>query len=194
MMPILNKIGDSNFDERLKKPLVKYLIITNVSVIEDFASNLAGRIIDENDLDVDELIPDEAMPFIQNKSLTKGQVVAISYSFANLAQMDFVYSKMLGFSFLDYILRVSKEDPYREIKGATILHKNWKHFEQMFEIRNDIVHAMKDPCFSERGIISLCENTISFMDIASALRIDWYRKELAAEYSTADKSKKQLSV
>jgi hypothetical protein len=116
MMPILNKIGDSNFDARLKKPLVKYLVIANVSVIEDFASNLARRIIDENDLDVDELIPNEATPFIQNKTLTKGQAVAISYSFANLAQMDFVYSKMLGFSFLDYIIRVSKEDPYREIK------------------------------------------------------------------------------
>jgi len=185
MTPILDKLLDDTFDSRLRKPLTKYLIISNVSVIEDFLSNLIRRIIDENDLDISELITDEIKTILQEKQfqkLTKGEVIAASYGYANLKHIDYVFSKLLKFPFIEYILRISREDPARDIKGAILLHKNWEKFEEMFDARNKIVHAMADVQLSNRAIISLCDNTLSFMDIASALREPSYCKELVDKY------------
>lgn len=191
MLPILNKIQESDYDWQLRYPLTKYLIITNVSVIEDFLGNLARRIVDENNLDVTELLPVEAKLAVQTGELTKGQVISMSYSYSNLTHIDYVFSNMLKFSFIDYILKTSRADPDRNIGGAILLHKNWKKFENMFETRNKIVHAMKDVELSKRAITSLCENTISFMDIASTLRIPEYCKELAERYGNASTGKQQ---
>jgi hypothetical protein len=47
------------------------------------------------------------------------------------------------------------------------VNKNWHNFERTFEIRNDIVHKMKEANLATPQMVSICDNALNVMEAAS---------------------------
>jgi hypothetical protein len=73
--------------------------------------------------------------------------------------------KDTGSDFFSAIKKIDWYDPLKIFKDAISMNKNWDNFENMFNLRNDIIHHMKDANLSIKQAVSLADIEI--------LR-DWY--------------------
>ena len=66
--------------------------------------------------------------------------------------------------FFEAIKKVDWYNPFLYVKGRRHLYKNWKRFMEMFELRNEIVHNMKEVKLSKIILSSNCDNTMNFLE------------------------------
>lgn len=189
--PILKMLPDKQMADGIKQSLRNYVIIRLVSLMECFFSNIARRMVDEQKLDVTSLVDHKSLQEVIEKGLTVGQLVATNFDFTNYSTISKFFSKLLQLDFFKTVQALDKRDRYWFVVGAISLDKNWSEFERMFELRNDIVHAMKNATLSNRAIRSLCDNTMNVMEAAIWIchpDFPHYDKELAErmrkEYGT----------
>lgn len=207
MRPVLEYVFDERLEESVKVSLRKYLIISSVSLIEDFLSHLIVRVIDQNKMPIASIIdtPNESKAEEKvkkfskkvGKTVTKGEYVGSSYNFANpdiirdlftrLLRLDKKFGK-LNMDLFEAVKKVDWYNPYKYVKGRRPLHKNWNRFMEMFELRNQIVHNMKEVELSKVILSSNCDNTMNFLEAAIFIVDPMFRKDVLPQL----KSKKQL--
>jgi hypothetical protein len=177
--PILDKLYDKNFDEKIKPALRNYLIVSLVSSMEYFFRNEARRIVDEQDKDITLLfsgdipIPISSLDqLIKEKSITKGNIVASSVNFANLDEIHDTFSKLLKIhNFFDYIAKLERSNPSRYVQrghGAPI-DIDIEKLREAFSLRNEVVHAMHQVELSNNQLVSRWDNVMNIMDAAIAI-------------------------
>lgn len=179
LVPILNRILPKNNDEQFRTSLTNYLIIRTISMFENYMSNKAQQLVDKADLDITTLFKEEiviptSLFNVVKEQVTKGKIVGMSYNFANLDDVNEVFSKLLNINYFDEVLqRHNNEDQmnetFRYFDGAIEICKNWKNVKKMFELRNDIVHGMAYPKLSNRVILSFVDSLMVFMDYGTTL-------------------------
>jgi hypothetical protein len=185
MMPVLNYAFDEGLQGSFNMSLRKYLIISCVSLIEDFLSHLILRVIDQNNMAISTIIgksnESEAEDTVKKfsgkigKTVTKGEYVGSCYNFANPQIINDLFSRLpnldtnlsrLNMDFFEAVKKVDWYKPYKYVKGRRPLYRNWKRFMEMFELRNQIVHNMKEVELSKTILSSNCDNTMNFLEAA----------------------------
>jgi hypothetical protein len=179
MLPIIDNIANKNFDARLKVPLRKYLVILCVSLIEDFMIKRARRMIDEYKIDFSGLVKRDIELLLSEheqqtkQRLSKGEYILLKHNFANLVEINSVFSNLLksdpdfnalNMDFIEAVKKIDWYDPYKYIKEARSIFLNWDNFVKMFDVRTEIVHELGDIRFSDSKLFSLCDNTMNFLD------------------------------
>jgi hypothetical protein len=73
--------------------------------------------------------------------------------------------------FFEVVKKIDWYNPYKYVKGSRPMSENWNRFMEMFGLRNQIVHEMKDVDLSKTILSSNCDNTMNFID-ASIFIVD----------------------
>ncbi|WP_100182260.1 hypothetical protein [Candidatus Nitrosotenuis aquarius] len=123
--------------------LFEYLVIKVVTYLEIQLRYHCDLLIKE--------YPERAESLLENRDTRKdlGIQILSNYSFANLKEIYHVFSTLLGKDFFQLLRHRSQElrsilgnesdHPYR----ASPLYKSWDLFEQLFRLRNELVHKNK---------------------------------------------------
>ena len=176
-------------EEGVEKSLRKYLIISLVSVLEYFFKSQAKQYVDKYDIDVSALGFEGELCFsvpyldqmLKGKHLTKGNIVASSFNFLNLEDVNRLFSKMLKIDFFDYILRLNNADKYAYVSKGYPKPINYGKLIQAFEIRHKIVHELSDVELSNSQIMSLWDNAMNIMDVGTSLFIPELQEQLKSD-------------
>lgn len=180
MHPILEALDGNSLSPELKLSLKNYLIILLVSTTEQYLSNHVARMIDKHKdtlniskvVDNDISIPISKLDQLANKKVTAGKLIASSINFANPVLVNSFCSKL--FSWDDSFQKIreySQADPPGDyyFLDTISLNKNWNKFIAMFEMRNTIVHGLKQAKLSTHELRTLCNNTMVFLESASVI-------------------------
>jgi hypothetical protein len=183
--PSLEKLYDRKFDDRIKPCLKNYLITSLVSVMEYFFKNEARRVVDEYDMDIARLFKGEVtIPFsnleylIKEGSITKGNVIASSFNFANLNDLNELFSKLLNLNFFDYVRKLDRSDRSRYVFDGHPIDIDYKKLKEAFELRHQVVHEMKQVELSNWQLVCRWDNAMNIMDAAGAMFIPEIRQSL----------------
>jgi hypothetical protein len=176
--PILEKLYDDNFDVRIKKSLRKYLVIALVTIVEQYFINEARRVVDEYDMDISTVLRGRISVSISDfdkmkkeGTLTKGNIVASSFNFANPHEIDEVFTGLLKFrlKFFELIQKIDRSNRARYVFRGRPIDINYKKFMEVFRLRHAIVHEMKDIQLSNWQLVSLWDNTMNILDAANMI-------------------------
>lgn len=139
---------------KISKQLKKYIIIRLVTIIETYLQNIVSELIDDYDLDVTSLFQGTEIPIpikhfkeIQKKDFTKGKIMAINFNFQNINEIDKVFSHLLGLNFFETLKDWIDFGIERKVISKSEVHllENWDKFQEMFSLRNEIVHTLQTP-------------------------------------------------
>jgi hypothetical protein len=104
---IIQLLGTDTISETIKQSLRKYLISLLISVLEYFFKNEARLVVDNNDLDTSRIFEGKISftvtdldQLLKDKMLAKGSIVASSFNFMNLDEIDGLFSDLLQINFL----------------------------------------------------------------------------------------------
>lgn len=171
IIPIVKTLKSNNnrLTVRARRSLGNYLVIRLVSMTEYYFSNIVRRLVDERNLDASKIMTKKSLKEQLSKGQdTAGELVAMTPNYANYVEIDGVLSKLLDLKFLSTVRELDRTDPYKKYaEGAVPLNNNWKEFKEMFDLRDDIVHEMKDAVLCSTKLLSLADNTMNFLDAAS---------------------------
>jgi RiboL-PSP-HEPN len=170
------------YDEYVNEVVTRYIIIRNVGAIEYYFRQMANMIVAKKGANYSKFFTNykDFEPMLKKvnqsrgkrgrgKKLTKGQFFASQFNFVNAEEINWVFSRLLGLWFFDTVKRFNKyplKNPYPHSKGFV---RNWHNFEEMFELRNRIVHSMELVQLTRNQVRSLCSNTLNFIEQASIL-------------------------
>jgi hypothetical protein len=198
MEPILATLEDKRVPNDVKNCLKNYLVISLVSTIEVYFKDVAMKNIDKWKMDIAKVVEGEitiplpAFEFISKGHLTKSSLVASNFNFANPAQIDDFFSKMLNLNCFETIKELDRLDPSNCMYGAASLNRSWKSFIRMFELRNRLVHGKQSIRLSSKQLKSLSNCTMNFLDACQIVcnkehseglqaRLAWLRRKEAAK-------------
>jgi hypothetical protein len=185
--PIMEKLYDDNFDQRIKISLKKYLVIALVAMVEQYFINEARRVVDEYDMDISTIlkgrisIPISDFDKMKKEGiLTKGNIVASSFNFGNPHEIDNVFTHLLNFNFkfFEVIQKVDRSSRARYVFRGRPININYKKFMEVFRLRHLIVHEMKDIQLSNSQLVLLWDNTMNILDAASMIVMPDNRKHV----------------
>lgn len=203
VVPIFNKLYDEQLDDEIKKPLRKYLIISIPTFIEQYFINQARRVVDQYGVNMTDLFKDEiCIPIthldriVAQQNHTKGNIVASSYNFADLTQINELFTNLLklnlklksDLTFLDVIQKVQRSNRVRYIFHKPI-DIDYEEFKEAFRLRNAIVHEMKDIELSNDKLRFLWENAINIVDASNMIMMPENKKTV--KEIVVDELKKQ---
>jgi hypothetical protein len=131
-------------------------------------------LIDKNDLDVAPLFPLKSLlkldKYIKEYATTKGNIVASTYQFVNIYEIDFVFSNLLGMdSFLDYMIKLNDINQTRYVLDGHPLPIKYEEMIKAYKLRNDIAHEIKDVKISKSSVIALWDNFMNIMDLSRSV-------------------------
>lgn len=137
-----------SLDNSFKQSLRKYLIVVIFAALDYFFRNAAKNLIDNNDLNIDHLFPLKSLEMVdrlmKENSTTKGNIVASTYRFVNIHEIDFVFSNLLQInSFLDYMIKLNDIDQTRYVLDGHPLPIEYEKLTKAYKLRNDIAHEIK---------------------------------------------------
>ena len=172
--PIIKMLPDKQLSNSFRQSLKKYLIISLISSLEHFFRNEAKSIVDKNNLDITELFSGEKISFsvselnkiLNDRILTKGNIVISSFDFGNLDQANDVFSKLLNLDFLDYVHKLNDIDQTRQVLDGHPIPIEYRKIKEAYHIRNEIVHELKNPMIPNWRVLSLWDNIINIIEIS----------------------------
>jgi hypothetical protein len=124
--------------------------------------------VDERNLDASKIMNKESLEEeVKKEQYTAGELVATNFNYSNYDEIQKVLSRLLDLDFLGTARELDRTDPYTYVKGAISLNNNWEQFKEMFDLRDDVTHEMKDVELSRTELLSLADNTMNFLDAAS---------------------------
>jgi hypothetical protein len=174
--PIIKMLPNKEISNELRQSLKKYLIISLISSMEYFFRNEAKNIVDNNDMDITRLLSGEISfsmseldILLKNKYLTKGNIIASSFDFAKLDEVNDLFSKLLDLDFLDYVHKLNDIDQTRFVLDGHSIPIEYGKLKEAHQIRNEIVHELKDINLSNWKILSLWDNLLAIMDISVSI-------------------------
>jgi hypothetical protein len=175
--PIIRMLRDNKLEESFKQSLRKYLVIMLIASLEHFFRSESKYLVDKNNLDITRLFSEEKSFSLgdldrmmqKDGNLTKGNMVASNFSFGNIEEVNHVFSTLLQLDFLDYVRKLNDIDQTRYIFDGHPILFNYGRLIKAYQMRNEIVHELKDAKISNWGILSLWDNIMGIMDIASTI-------------------------
>jgi hypothetical protein len=175
--------GDVN--ESLKQSLKKFLIISLVSCMEYFFRSEAKYLVDNNSIDISGLVSGditfsikELELMLKDGHITRGNILASSYNFSNLSEINKIYSNLLGIEFLDYVIKLNDIDQARYVLKGRPIPIDYSKLISVTRLRNEVVHDLKPVNISNWGILSLWDNLMNIMDISVVIFLSVADKEL----------------
>lgn len=144
--------------------------------MEYFFRNEVKNIVDNNDMDISKVLSGEISfsvsqldALLKNKYLTKGNIVASSFNFAKLDEINELFSKLLGLDFLDYVHKLNDINQTRFVLDGHPIPIEYGKLKEAEQIRNEIVHELKDINLSNSKILSLWDNLLAIMDVSVSI-------------------------
>jgi hypothetical protein len=112
--PIIKMLPDKKLDESFRQTLKKYLIISLFTCMEHYFRSEGKYVVDNNNMAIEGLFSSnisfslsELNQLLKEGSLTNGNIVASSFNFADLNQINYVVSKLHELAhILDYTFSV----------------------------------------------------------------------------------------
>lgn len=119
-----------------------YAIIRIVTNIETFVKNLVIHLIDKFERPYEKLFKESVIELpltkiekIISEEITIGKIIATSFNFQNLNDINFVLSTLCEIQFLEKI------KTYKIIEENNFI-RNWDNFFKIFKLRHNIVHTI----------------------------------------------------
>jgi hypothetical protein len=182
---------DESLDDSIKYPIRKYLAVAIFAAMDFFFRNAARNLIEDNNLDVTPLFPPKFQSrlerHIRANTTTKGNIVASTYRFVDVYEIDFVFSHLLRMnSYLDYMIKLNDINQTRSVLDGHPIPIEYEKLTEAYKLRNDIAHDVKPVNISKSRIIAIWDNFMNIMDLSqtvflSALDSDG-RRSLDSDY------------
>jgi len=168
---LIKMLLDKRVSPYLKQSLRKYIVIALFAAMEYFFKNEASNLVDKLNLDVSSLfIKGNIEKLVTDKGTTKGNIIASTYSFVNIDEIDFLFSNLLNLSsFLDYIVKLNITDQTRFVLDGHPLPIEYDKFRKAYNLRNKIAHDIKDVKLSNSMVIHLWDNLLNIIDISISI-------------------------
>lgn len=168
---LIKMLLDKKVNPYLKQTLRKYIVITLFAGLEYFFKNEASNLVDKLNLDVSSFfVKSNLDKLVMDKGTTKGNIIASTYSFVNIDEIDFVFSNLLRLSsFLDYIVKLNVTDQTRFVLDGHPLPIEYDKFRKAYNLRNKIAHGIKDVKLSNSMVIHLWDNFLNIIDISVSI-------------------------
>lgn len=168
---LIKMLLDKNVTPDLKQTLRKYIIIAFFAALEYYFKNEASKMADKLSLDVSSLfVKANIEKLVMDKGTTKGNIIASTYSFVNIDEIDFVFSNLLRLSsFLDYIVKLNVTDQTRFVLDGHPLAIEYDRFRKAYSLRNEITHGIKEVRLSNSMVIHLWDNLLNIIDISVSI-------------------------
>ncbi len=147
------------------------MVVIIFAALDYFFRNAVRNLIDNNDLNVGPLFPLKSQSkldkLVKEYATTKGNIVASTYRFVNIYEIDFVFSNLLGMSsFLDYVIKLNDINQTRHVLDGHPLPIEYEKITKAYKLRNDIAHEIKHVKISKSRVIALWDNLMNIMDIS----------------------------
>jgi hypothetical protein len=191
---------DESLDESIKYPIRKYLAVAIFATMDFFFRNAARNLIDDNNLDVTPLFPPKSQPklerLIRENETTKGNIVASTYRFVDVYEIDFVFSRLLRMnSYLDYMIKLNDINQTRSVLDGYPIPIEYEKLTEAYKLRNDIAHDIKPINISKSRIIAIWDNFMNIMDLSQRLLLSAPdnndRRSLDTDYDEGKKRAKR---
>lgn len=174
--PIIESLSKDSISETIKQSLRKYLIVLLISTLEYFFKNEVRRIVDKNDLDTSELFEGKISltvtdldQLLKDKTLTKGSIVASSFNFMNLDEIDGVFSNLLQMKFLHYVRMFNDINQTSQVFDGHPIPLEYRRMREAYELRHEIIHELKDVHLTKTKVKELWDNALNIMEIANSV-------------------------
>jgi RiboL-PSP-HEPN len=174
--PILDLLTSDKIDEIAKQSLRKYLINLLISALEHFFKNEARLLVDNNDMRTSDIFEsklsftvDDLGELLKGKKLTKGIVVASSFNFMDLDEMNGLFSNLLKRKFLHYIKMLNDIDQTWQMSRGPPVPLDYGKLREAYALRHQIIHELNDPHVTKTRIHGLWENALNIMEIADSV-------------------------
>ena len=130
-----------------------------------------GNLIDNSDLNVTPLFPLKFQKRLDNlikeNATTKGNIVASTYRFVDIYEIDFVFSHLLRMdSFLDYMIKLNDINQTRFVLDGHPIPIEYEKLTEAYKLRNDIAHEVKTVKVSKSRVIAIWDNFMNIMDLS----------------------------
>jgi hypothetical protein len=117
------------------------------------------------------LFPRRSQPkldrLIKENATTKGSIVASTYRFVDIYEIDFVFSNLLDMdSFLDYMIKLNDIDQTRYVLDGHPISIEYQKMTEAYKLRNYIAHEIKDVKVSKSRVIALWDNFMNIMELS----------------------------
>jgi hypothetical protein len=167
--PLIDSLADDSLSDSIKQSIQKYLVVIVFGALDYFFRNAMRNLIDNNDLNVATLFPPKSQPKLDKRikeyATTKGNVVASTYRFVDIYEIDAVFSNLLGMSsFLDYMIKLNDTNRTRYVLDGYPLPIRYEEMTKAYKLRNDIAHEIKHVKISKLSVIALWDNLMNIMD------------------------------
>jgi hypothetical protein len=200
---LFHSLLDESIDDSIKYSIRKYLVVVIFAAMDFFFRNAVRNLIDNNNLSVAPLFPPKSQPklerLIRENATTKGNIVASTYRFVDVYEIDFVFSHLLQMnSYLDFMIKLNDIDQTRSVLDGHPIPIEYEKLTEAYKLRNDIAHEIKTISISKSRIIAIWDNFMNIMDLSqevflSALNIQ-KRRYLDSDYEEGKERAKRKAT
>lgn len=171
---LIKLLFEISLSEPIRNAIRKYLVVVIFAALDYYFRNAVSSLIDKNDLRIDSLFPSNSKSklngLIKDNNTTKGNVVASTYRFVDIYEIDFVFSNLLGmYSFLDYIIKQNDPNQTRFVLDGHPIPIEYEKLTDAYRLRNEIAHEIKEAKISKSRIIAIWDNFLNIMDISRSV-------------------------
>jgi hypothetical protein len=172
--PLFDILLNESLSDSLRHSIRNYLLVILFAALDYYFRNSARNLTDKNNLNVDHLFPAKFQKklhrLINENVATKGTIVASTYRFVDIFEIDFVFSNLLLInSFLDYMIKLNDINQTRYVSDGHPLSIEYEEMTKAHRLRNYIAHEIKDVDISKSRIIALWDNLMNIMDLSQSV-------------------------
>lgn len=171
---LLRMLSNDSLSEPIRNAMQKYLTVTIFAALDYFFRNSVRVLIDKHNLNIDALFRIKSKPklekIIRDNNTTMGTVVASTYRFVDIYEIDFVFSNLFCMdSFLDYLIKQNDIDQTRFALDGHPLPIEYHKLTEAYKLRNDIAHEVTEVNISKSRVIAMWDNLGNIMDLSNSL-------------------------
>lgn len=171
---LLRILFNKHLSEPIRNAIRKYLTVTIFAALDYFFRNSVRVLIDKHNLNCDALFRIKSKPKLEKTILdnntTVGAVVASTYRFVDVHEIDFVFSNMFCMdSFLDYLIKQNDIDQTRFALDGHPIPIEYHKLTEAYKLRNDIAHEVSKVKVSRSRVIAMWDNLGNIMDLSRSL-------------------------
>lgn len=200
---LLKILYDKSINDSVRSSIRKYLTVTIFAVLDYYYRNAIKKLIDKNDMNVDALFLPKSKSRLENlirtHATTKGHIVASTYRFVDIDEIDFIFSNVLQMdSFLDFMIKLNYVSQARFVLKGHPLSIEYDEMIKAYKVRNEIAHEVGNVNVSKSRVISLWDNFMNIMDLSQSVFLSVsdtkHQKSLDSEFQRAKKKLKSKAI
>jgi len=200
---LIELLLDESLKESFKHSIRKYLVVVIFAALDYFFRNAVRNLIDDNDLNVAPLFPPNSHVKLDKLGMeyatTKGSIVASTYRFVDIYEIDFVFSHLLQMdSFLDYLIKLNDINQTRYVLDGHPIPIEYEKLIKAYKLRNEIAHEIKTVKISKSRVIAIWDNFMNIMDLSQDVFISVsdtnHRRSLDSIYQSSKERAKRIAT